>query len=89
MLRLKRAPGVGETQRVVHLGEVNPAAIAGIEDHPYAIQALCSAELLPGTFEVLDGPYGMPCVSCLRFSQSSPPPPVGWQRPAVPSISGP
>ncbi|MGH3438239.1 MAG: hypothetical protein ACRDRN_17455 [Sciscionella sp.] len=58
-------PGtVGETRRVVHLFRVPSDGAV-----PDRLTAVCGMTFGPGELELLDGPRGMSCESCLRFAR--------------------
>jgi hypothetical protein len=62
-------PGsIGETRRVSHIFQLPPDG-----ETPESLTAYCDASFVPGELELLDGPTGTPCVSCLKSSSS----PVG------------
>lgn len=70
LVRLK--PGCGpESARVVHLAEVDEGPEYSFSDHPGptigpddTLRSLCGRYLIRGTYDVLPGVAGMPCVRC-------------------------
>lgn len=64
-LRTHRPDGttVGERERTCHLVPYTDS-----DAIPRSLMAYCGLEIAPGSAELLDGPFGMPCELCLARS---------------------